>query len=36
MTPYFLGTLRQDDRGRAARAWVDEHLPGWVAEAMKG
>ncbi len=33
---YFLGTLRQDDRGRAARAWVDEHLPGWVAEAMKG
>ena len=33
---YFLGTLKRDDRGLAARAWVEMHLPGWVSMAMGG
>ena len=32
---YFLGTLKQDKRGRAARAWVETYMPAWVAEAME-
>ena len=31
---YFLGTIKQDKRGRAARAWIEMHLPAWIAEAM--
>ena len=32
---YFLGTLKQDKHGRAARAWVETYMPAWVAEAME-
>jgi len=31
---YFLGTLKRDKRGQAARAWVETYLPEWVAAAM--